>query len=771
MPTTDRSLAPIAAPAAVLLAMWGCGGSSPTGPGPGGVGGDDDGAVAGSRSGQVEVTPDSASLAARGDTVRLEARARDAAGRDVPGDALSWSVSGGGVATVDDAGLVTALENGVARVVAAAPGGAADTASVRVSFAAPRVSSVSPGPLVEGRTAVVEGEHFSPDAASNRITVDGVTVTAATATTGRLTFTVPTFACRPPRDAVVRVTTAGTPGPELTRRVEPDAAPLELAVGQQAVLRGSGEPCLRFAESPDAEAYLVGVQSVSAGAGPTVALATARADAAGAHAVEATPLPVAGSGAGGTTELTADPRLERHARAHLRHRLRERAELSPRVGDALRGRDVGERAWPGLTASVSGGVEEGDTVEVRVPDVSTGTCSDFAEIEARVRVKGRHGLWVTDVDNPAAGRLTDAEIRAVAGPFDDVTHPTAEAYFGALPDNDGNGRAVFVVTREVNRLGGLLGFVSGEDLFPRSSCASSDEGELTYLVAPDPDGLHGRTLPKSTVLHHAPRLVAHEYTHMIQLARRSQAGHDWPAVWITEGQATFAEEVQGHAATGRSPGRNYGADVAFDRSGADETDWYRNRFADLSRYFGYRGPASRVEDAPEACSWLVRGWGSGAPCVGARSVYGTPSTLLRWLSDHVGADYPGGERALHRDIVDSGRTGFANLEALTGIPRSTMLAQWAAMLWVDDRVPGAEPRLTLPSWNLPDVFSRMPESGRLRPRDRTFGDFSESVEVNGASTAYFRISGSSRPATALGVDAGDGGAFPDHMQVWVVRLQ
>ena len=769
MSTMDRHLAPVAAPAAVLLALWGCGGSSPTGPGAGSAGGDGDGAVAGARSGRVEVTPDSASVAARGDTVRLEGRARDAAGRDVPGDALSWSVSGDGVATVDDAGLVTALANGVARVVAAAPDGAADTASIRVSFAAPRVASISPGPLVEGRTAIVEGQHFSPDAASNRITVDGVTVTAATATAERLTFTVPTFACRPPRDAVVRVTTAGTSGPELTRRVEPDAAPLELAVGQQAVLRGPGEPCLRFAESAEAEAYLVGVQSVSAGAGPTVAEATARADAAGAKPVAAALL---GDEAGdeGGTDLRADPRLERHARAHLRHRLRERAELSPKVGDALRGRDGREGAWGGLAASVSVGVEEGDTVEVRVPDISTGTCSDFTEIEARVRVKGTHGLWVTDVDNPAAGELTDAEIRAVAGPFDDVTHPTAEAYFGALPDNDGNGRAVFVVTREVNRLGGLLGFVSGEDLFPRSSCASSDQGELTYLVAPDPDGLEGRSLPKSIVLDEAPRLVAHEYTHMIQLARRSQAGHDWPAVWITEGQATFAEEVQGHAATGRSPGSNYGADVALNRSGADETDWYRNRFADLSRYFGFRGPTSRVEDAPEACSWVVRGWGSGAPCVGARSVYGTPSTLLRWLSDHVGADYPGGERALHRDIVDSGRTGFANLAALTGIPRSTMLAQWAAMLWVDDRVPGADPRLTLPSWDLPDVFSRLPESGRLRPRERTFGDFSESVEVNGASTAYFRISGSSRPATALGVEAG-GGAFPDHMQVWVVRLQ
>ena len=70
----------------------------------------------------VEVTPREVSLAALSDTAALTARVLDAQGNEIPGEAVSWSSSFPEVATVDAAGVVTAVVNGRATVTASASG-------------------------------------------------------------------------------------------------------------------------------------------------------------------------------------------------------------------------------------------------------------------------------------------------------------------------------------------------------------------------------------------------------------------------------------------------------------------------------------------------------------------------------------------------------------------------------------------------------------------------------------------------------------------------
>jgi DNA/RNA endonuclease G (NUC1)/PKD repeat protein len=79
----------------------------------------------------VTVTPATASLTTGG-TLQLAAEALDAQGAPVAGTAFTWSTLDAGVASVTD-GLVTALTAGTARIVAAAPNGTADTATVTVT--------------------------------------------------------------------------------------------------------------------------------------------------------------------------------------------------------------------------------------------------------------------------------------------------------------------------------------------------------------------------------------------------------------------------------------------------------------------------------------------------------------------------------------------------------------------------------------------------------------------------------------------------------------
>ena len=100
-------------------------------------------ATAGSASGTAEATvaqvvtavnmsPELLEFSALGDTLRLEAEAVDANGRDVEGAVVTWSSGDPGVATVDSEGLVRSVGNGEA-VVSATAGSVSGTAEATVA--------------------------------------------------------------------------------------------------------------------------------------------------------------------------------------------------------------------------------------------------------------------------------------------------------------------------------------------------------------------------------------------------------------------------------------------------------------------------------------------------------------------------------------------------------------------------------------------------------------------------------------------------------------
>ena len=81
----------------------------------------------------VEVTPDEVTLVALGDTAVLTARVLDAEGNVISGEAVSWHSLNPDVATVDAAGVVTAVANGIAGVAASASGARTGLARVTVT--------------------------------------------------------------------------------------------------------------------------------------------------------------------------------------------------------------------------------------------------------------------------------------------------------------------------------------------------------------------------------------------------------------------------------------------------------------------------------------------------------------------------------------------------------------------------------------------------------------------------------------------------------------
>ena len=83
---------------------------------------------------QLSVVPPSARLAAVGETVQLTATVVDQNGQTMTGVALNWASSDASVATVDAAGVVTAVWNGSASIAVAVAGGG-PSASVAVTVA------------------------------------------------------------------------------------------------------------------------------------------------------------------------------------------------------------------------------------------------------------------------------------------------------------------------------------------------------------------------------------------------------------------------------------------------------------------------------------------------------------------------------------------------------------------------------------------------------------------------------------------------------------
>ncbi|MEJ2217883.1 MAG: Ig-like domain-containing protein [Gemmatimonadota bacterium] len=86
----------------------------------------------------VSVSPGTLDFAALDDTARVAAVAQDGWGNPVAGVSVTWSTTAPAVATVDGSGLVTAVANGSAGVMATA-GGLADTVAVVVQQVAASV--------------------------------------------------------------------------------------------------------------------------------------------------------------------------------------------------------------------------------------------------------------------------------------------------------------------------------------------------------------------------------------------------------------------------------------------------------------------------------------------------------------------------------------------------------------------------------------------------------------------------------------------------------
>ena len=685
---------------------------------------------------RIDIKPAARTFRSAGETHRFTATARDANGHELPQDFLDWETADRRVAHVDASGGVTVVGHGETAVRVLAPEGLSASATVTAELQhtcasgdrTPSIASVNRAPLVEGASFTIDGAGFCPESAGNIVTVDHRLAAVEALSETRLSVTVPQFNCLPSRRVELGVAVGRN---RVTRTVdlEPDELVVSVDVGRQAIWGAGEDKCLQFAPESGAEDYLIGVQSTKLEDPYEVTpvrltVSTSEAgDSVPAGAQRRTLFWNARPSAAPTSPLatghTAPHRPAPDAPVfeeplHPPERVAEPA-IVPVPADSVVFPDVGD---------IESLPKEGDIVTIPYPD------SSATWVVYKV---GAHALWLVDtavVQEMEARHPGRVEVLSDA--FDNGIYPTLTEYFGATD------------------LGNIDRVVVTLAHFGISASALGASNRRWYRIRID---------YRQDLI-----LLAHEFTHVLQVSgawNRAIPGNS-PSFWVSEGQAQLGAEMYALLQSNLSTGQNYGRDIAFDRTLPLSRGWWDN-FDDLTIFLSGYTP-----DRPHECSWLTP-FSPSLSCVGASLSYPVGWSLQRWLSDQYGLKYPGGEGNLQRELIHGPGGSVETVEQQMGESFETLLARWAAAMYVDDRIPDLDPQLQYTSWNFYDIFGG--HIDRIRPWQVSFSNQEHRARIVDGSFWYLQVSGSHRPATAIRVRDLFDRPLPDDIQVWVVRLQ
>lgn len=744
----------------------------------------------------LRFAPDPVTLPELGDTTTVVATVVDANDNPMPTGAVTWMSDAPETVSVSPLGVVTAEAEGSTRLSAEADGVTGELAAF-VGNAVVVIGSVSPSPVVVGDTAIIRGLGFDPDPAANDVTLDGFDAPVASASSVELRVVVPDADCSPAREARVRVAARGM-ADSTNAPVHPGSV--------RALTPGEGvyatDGCLHLAAAGGAAEYLVGILSASETPSSLTPAALAARIGSRSVTLATAPAGVARSGSLGTSTkmffspFRGGPSAGPTATARASGSGVPLRSPGPAGGIDRRGEArvrAAERAWlessgpiaPGPRRSAPASVPPAlnATLDINIPDFENpgGACEagSGTPVEAVVRYVGQSVAFLEDVNNPSGG-FTVGEYAALDDFLTDTTMAVITAYFGDFADVDDNDRVLVLLSQEINQRENLAGFVFSGDLAPliNQNCAAANGAELFYGLAPDPNGVANpeRRITKDQLELIYPALIAHELTHVLQFTAAFTTSEVIQSSWQLEGGATLAEQLVGYEVFGHRPRQNLG--FAAWEAGADGeggSDWYADWVIDMASYFGFQGEDPPLAAAPEECSWIGReDEENTGPCENRRAVYGVPSTLLRWVLDAYGGPDEVGDALLMRQMIFSPTLGLETIEDVTGVDRLDLLVPFAATLWADGNpaLPLGE-QDWLESWNIHDIFASLNPDAGLRPFTSTAAAPDLEVAVRAASSAYLEWTPPSGHApTSLRIRAPvDGGLLPEHMILWVLRVQ
>jgi hypothetical protein len=472
--------------------------------------------------------------------------------------------------------------------------------------------------------------------------------------------------------------------------------------------------------------------------------------ATGIQAVTGPPSPQVAEGAsrlspafGGHGQVV-EPTLGDYLHWQIQEENRHYQDKAQKIQVATRNGDVDQLIVPGVPAV-------NDLWNLNVAQGCAGARDDRV---GRVVSISNHAIIVSDTANPPGG-FTTAQYDSIALEFDSLAYAVDTTNFGGPTDLDTNQRAVVFYTRAVNELSPpassqvTLGFFTARDLFSSApaSCPRSNEGEMFYMLVPDPTGVvNSNVRTVSFVRGSTVGTMAHELQHLINSSRRIYLNGTWSGqleeVWLNEGLSHIAEELVFYrASVGLAPMGNIV--VTQLTTGPDAS----RRVAAFNTYANQNYGRLR--------SWLQRPDTAGAfKNVDALATRGAIWAFLRYAVDRVN----GTQSQFWYDLVNTQNIGTANLTAVIGADPNEWLRDFTTAMYSDDAVAGIASQYTQPSWSFRSLYTALNGSYQLAPRLLTNATTLTLSYSRGGGTAYARFG---VPATGFAtVTALSGGVPP-----------
>ncbi len=495
---------------------------------------------------------------------------------------------------------------------------------------------------------------------------------------------------------------------------------LQLAPGETRTLAGAEALAICFAAAPAEAEYTMAV--VNSGA---TAAAVIDGGLVGRGLAEP----------GLAARATRSPDRTRSAplpdpRFHLEARERSSRELEWRLRSADRAGTLVPRADVAVGARLELNVNAADACTN--PRLRTGI----------VRAVTERAIIVADEANPAGG-FTDPEYEALGAFFDEEAWPLVTGAFGTPSDEDENGRVIIFFTRAVNELrendprnsnSYVAGYFFNRDLFARSACEGSNEGEMMYVLVPEPaPPPERRAFSKSFVSRVVRNVLIHEFQHLVNDSRRLHINRSpvWEETWLNEGLSHIAEELMFYRAAGLAPGQNL--DAGLFESERQRSAYFLFQLDNHERFHAFLRAPAQVSPA-------------GTDDVRTR---GATWSLLRYAADR----YTGGEDDLWRALSGESTTaGFENLQRALRVEPADLISGWAGTLLLDD-TPSEGGEYQLESWNYRAIF---PVAGQVWPGVAS-GAYPLPVEpVGNAEPLRFSLQGGAAAFARARATAGDG---------------
>jgi len=404
---------------------------------------------------------------------------------------------------------------------------------------------------------------------------------------------------------------------------------------------------------------------------------------------------LAGGAAALPQRLAVNPAQEQFD-ARLRKIARE--QLTPLIPSAQARLRQGLR--PNFNAIPQGALQLNQIITLNAN--ANSACTNPINVGARVAAISNTAYILADTANPTGG-FTDTEYAAFGTTFDTLVSPVDLQNFGQPSDIDKNGKVIILFTKEVNKLTdrGAVGVVGGlffeRDLFPTQDdrnlglqgCATSNVGEMFYVLVPDPDGVFSDKRSKTDVLSLTPGTLAHEYQHLINAARRLyiNIANDFEITWLNEGLSHIAEELLYFRVAGLAPRQNIGV-ATLRLNPAAFNSYQGSNFGRFEEFIG-KPPQTSVYANNDDLNSRGAIW-----------------YLLRYLADHRGSS----DADTWQLLVNSKVTGLDNLTNVFGANIMTQIRDWATAVFSDD-VPGVtDARYLEQSWNMRDIWPNLRSS-------------------------------------------------------------